>query len=74
MMVVDYASTVRRGEQVGIIAMLYNKLPREILVLVSIAASDDYVFVHTGKHGQLEFDDTHPMFSGGEHQHLIWVG
>lgn len=74
MMVVDYASSVRRGEQVGIIAMLYNKLPREILVLVTVAGSDDHVFVHAGKHGQLEFDKDHPQFSGGDHQQLIWVG
>ncbi|OXA61880.1 Complement C3 [Folsomia candida] len=73
MMVVDYASSVRRGEQVGIIAMLYNKLPREILVLVTVAGSDDHVFVHAGKHGQLEFDKDHPQFSGGDHQQLIWM-
>jgi hypothetical protein len=74
MMVVDYASTIRRGEQVGIIAMLYNKLPREILVLVTVAGSDDYVFVHAGRLGQLLFDKDHPQFSAGEHQHLVWVG
>lgn len=73
MMVVDYATSVRRGEQVGIIAMLYNKLPHEILALIQIEDSEDYVFVHAGKNGQFEFNDDFPRFSSGEHQHLIWV-
>jgi len=73
MMVVDYASSIRRGEQVGIVAMLYNKSPKEILVLLTVSDSPDYVFVHVGKHGQLEYDDDHPRFSTGEHQHLVWV-
>jgi hypothetical protein len=73
MMVLSCASNVRRGEQFGVIAMLYNKTPKEILVLLSVPHSDDYVFVHVGKHGQLEFNKDFPRFSSGEHQHLVWV-
>lgn len=72
-MTTDAPSTIRRGEHVGIIAMLFNKTPKEMLVMVSLAGSDDYEFVHVGKDGLMSFDDKNPRFSSGEHQHLVWV-
>lgn len=73
MMIVDAPPAIRRGEQLGIIALLYNKTPKDIYVVVVLKGSDDYVFVQAGRDGLFDFSNGLPQFSSGDHQHFVWV-
>ena len=73
MMIVDAPPSIRRGEQLGVITLLYNKTPKDIYVVVVLKGSDDYVFVQAGRDGDLDFSDGSPQFTSGDHQHFVWV-
>lgn len=67
------ATQCRRGEQVGLRLMLFNREPglHEMLVTVILHGSDDYRFVHVEKDGIVTSYGA--RLSGGDHHHLVWV-
>ncbi|CAG7731091.1 unnamed protein product [Allacma fusca] len=73
MLIVDAPPAVRRGEQFGVIAMLYNKTPKDIYVVVELKASDDFVFVNVGREGMMDFSDGSPPYATGDHHHFVWI-
>ena len=48
-----------------------NNLDREMMVLVVLEASDDYLFVETGPDGEVEH--YRPSLVSGEKQHMVAV-
>lgn len=59
------------GEQIGIRISIFNYLPYEIEVIVILARSEYYKFVHVESFGQVT--SYNPRTSYGQHQHLILV-
>lgn len=59
------------GEQVGIRISIFNYLPYEIEVLVILARSMDYKFVHVESFGRVQ--SYNPRTSFGQHQHLVMI-
>lgn len=59
------------GEQIGVRVTIFNNLPFEIEVVVVLARSLDYKFVHVGQYGQVS--SYNPKTSFGEHHHLVLV-
>ncbi|XP_037084851.1 CD109 antigen-like [Pollicipes pollicipes] len=59
----------RRGEQVGVRAVLTNNVAQEMLALLVLPASDQYQFVHVEPDGFVQH--FRPRLSGGAHQHLV---
>ncbi|CAB3361002.1 Hypothetical predicted protein [Cloeon dipterum] len=68
------ATQCRRGEQVGLRLMLFNREPglHEMLVTVILHGSDDYKFVHVEQDGIVSSYGA--RLSGGDHHHLVWIG
>ena len=62
---------MRRGETPGIRLMAINNLKEEAVALIVLEASDDYLFVETGKDGEVEH--YRPSLVAGERQHMIAV-
>ncbi|XP_043245415.1 CD109 antigen-like [Amphibalanus amphitrite] len=59
----------RRGEQIGVRAVLSNNVAQEQLALLVLPASDQYKFVHVEPDGYVQH--FRPRLSGGAHQHLV---
>lgn len=59
------------GEQIGIRISVFNNLHIEIEVVVVLARSDDYKFVHVGPFGRVH--SYSPQTSFGEHHHLVVI-
>jgi len=74
LMALDAPAAVRRGEQLGIIAVLFNNTPKDIFATVILHASDSYVFVKLGRNSENSIDESNINFLGGEHHHVVWVG
>ena len=51
--------------------MAVNNLKEEVMALVVLEASDDYLFVETGDDGEVEH--YRPTLVGGERQHMVAV-
>lgn len=51
--------------------MAVNNLKDEVMALIVLEASDDYLFVETGDDGEVEH--YRPTLVGGEHQHMVAV-
>lgn len=70
-MSVEMPSVCVIGEQVGIRISIFNYLPYEIEVLVILARSLDYKFVHVESFGRVQ--SYNPRTSFGQHQHLVMI-
>lgn len=68
---VEMPSLCTLGEQLGVRVSIFNNLPFEIEVVVVLARSPDYKFVHVGPLGRVS--SYGPKTSYGEHHHLILV-
>ncbi|XP_069960338.1 CD109 antigen-like [Cherax quadricarinatus] len=68
---VEGPSVCRRGEQISIRVLLYNMLSTTIQAVLLLHDSDDYMFVHVEKDGDVQH--FHPRLSRGEHQHLLFI-
>ncbi|XP_046648840.1 CD109 antigen-like [Daphnia pulicaria] len=64
-------SAVHRGETLGVRLMAINNLKEEVMTLIVLEASDDYLFVETGDDGEVEH--YRPKLVGGERHHMIAV-
>ena len=64
-------NSLRRGENVGIRLIGINFLKEEVMSLIVLEASDDYLFVETGKDGEVEH--YRPSLVGGERHHMVVV-
>ena len=62
---------MRRGETVGIRLIAINNLDHEVMALVVLEASDDYLFVETDPEGEVEHFN--PSLVRGEHHHMVVV-
>jgi hypothetical protein len=51
--------------------MAVNNLKEEVMTLIVLEASDDYLFVETGDDGEVEH--YRPKLVGGERHHMIAV-
>jgi hypothetical protein len=51
--------------------MAINNLKEEVMTLIVLEASDDYLFVETGDDGEVEH--YRPKLVGGERHHMIAV-
>ena len=67
----ELPSRCRRGEQVGVRAVLSNNVAQEQLALLVLPASEQYKFVHVEPDGYVQH--FRPRLSGGAHQHLVVV-
>lgn len=68
---VEMPSTCIIGEQIGVRISVFNYLPVEIEVIVILARSFDYKFVHVEPFGRVA--SYAPRTSFGQHQHLIMI-
>lgn len=68
---VEMPSSCLLGEQIGIRISIFNYLPYEIEVVVILARSPDYKFVHVESLGRVQ--SYNPRTSFGQHQHLIMI-
>lgn len=68
---VEMPESCMLGEQIGVRVTIFNNLPFEIEVVVVLARSLDYKFVHVGPYGQVS--SYNPKTSFGEHHHLVLV-
>ena len=68
---VEMPSTCRQGEQVGIRITLFNYATFEADVVVTLADSPDYKFVHVEEFGEVKSYEART--SRGEKQHLTWI-
>jgi len=68
---VEMPSVCRQGEQIGIRITLFNYMTQEADILVTLANSPHYKFVHVGELGQVSSYDAKTSF--GERQHLTWI-
>lgn len=59
------------GEQVGVRISIFNYLPYEIEVVVILARSFDFKFVHVESFGVVQ--SYNPRTSFGQHQHLVMI-
>ena len=64
-------SAIRRGETLGVRLMAVNNLKEEVMALIVLEASDDYLFVETDDDGEVEH--YRPNLVGGERQHMVAV-
>ncbi len=64
-------SAIRRGETLGVRLMAVNNLKEEVMALIVLEASDDYLFVETDDDGEVEH--YRPTLVGGERQHMVAV-
>ncbi|XP_066991727.2 CD109 antigen isoform X2 [Anabrus simplex] len=71
MMHMEGPSSCRRGEQVGLRLLLINNEPYEMLVVLMLHASPDYMFVHVEENGVVSTYNA--RLSGGEHHHIIYL-
>jgi CD109 antigen len=51
---VESPSAIRRGETLGVRLMAVNNLKEEVMALIVLEASDDYLFVETDDDGEVE--------------------
>lgn len=70
-MTVEMPTHIRLGEQIGIRITVFNYRLYETEVLVTLANSPDYKFVHVDPFGLVS--SYRPKTSFGEHQHLVFV-
>lgn len=68
---VEMPSTCRQGEQVGIRVTLFNYATFKADVIVTLADSPDYKFVHVEEFGEVKSYEART--SHGEKQHLTWI-
>ncbi|CAG2105524.1 unnamed protein product [Medioppia subpectinata] len=68
---VEMPSVCVIGEQIGVRISIFNYLPYEIEVIVVLARSYDYKFVHVESFGRVQ--SYNPRTSYGQHQHLILI-
>lgn len=68
---VEMPSLCTLGEQIGLRISVFNNLQFEIEVIVVLARSPDYKFVHVGPFGRVS--SYGPQTSHGEHHHLIVI-
>ena len=68
---VEMPSNCRQGEQVGIRITLFNYATIEADVVVTLADSPDYKFVHVEEFGEVKSYEART--SRGEKQHLTWI-
>lgn len=59
------------GEQIGIRISIFNYLPYEIEVVVILAKSSEFKFVHVESFGMVQ--SYNPRTSFGQHQHLVMI-
>ncbi|KAJ6219290.1 hypothetical protein RDWZM_005102 [Blomia tropicalis] len=59
------------GEQIGVRVSIFNYLPYEIEVIVILARSFSYKFVHVEPFGVVQ--SYNPRTSYGQHQHLVMI-
>nr|BAR45628.1 macroglobulin complement-related 2 [Niponia nodulosa] len=70
-MTLEMPSKCMQGEQLGLRVSLFNFMDNNLQVMVILANSKDYKFVHVGQEGIVYSYSA--STSGGEHQHLIWL-
>ncbi|OQR76238.1 C3 and PZP alpha-2-macroglobulin domain-containing protein 8-like [Tropilaelaps mercedesae] len=70
-MTVEMPTRIRLGEQIGVRVTVFNYRLYETEVLVTLANSPDYKFVHVDPFGLVS--SYRPKTSFGEHQHLVFV-
>nr|CAH0103527.1 unnamed protein product [Daphnia galeata] len=63
-------SAIRRGETLGVRLMAVNNLKEEVMALIVLEASDDYLFVETDDDGEVEHYRPNLV---GERQHMVAV-
>lgn len=68
---IEMPTTCNLGEQIGVRALVTSFVSEEIEVMITLADSIDYKFVHVGENGEVA--SYNPETSFGEHQHLIAV-
>ena len=68
---VEMPTHCRQGEQVGIRITLFNYMTQEADILVTLADSPDYKFVHVEEFGEVKSYEART--SRGEKQHLTWI-
>ncbi|ODM98885.1 hypothetical protein Ocin01_07797 [Orchesella cincta] len=68
---VEMPEVCRQGEQVGIRVTVFNYMMKDIEVMVVLADSPNYKFIHVESYGIVQ--SYKPRTSVGEHQHLIWM-
>ncbi|KAI1297215.1 Antigen -like protein [Halotydeus destructor] len=68
---VELPSKCTLGEQIGVRVSIFNNLEFEIEVIVVLANSPDYKFVHVEELGRVSAYS--PRTSYGEHQHLVVI-
>lgn len=68
---VEMPEVCRQGEQVGIRVTVFNYMMKDIEVMVVLANSPKYRFIHVESYGIVQ--SYGPRTSMGEHQHLIWI-
>ncbi|KPM04684.1 LDL, Prenyltransferase and alpha-2-macroglobulin domain-containing protein [Sarcoptes scabiei] len=68
---VEMPTSCLLGEQIGIRISIFNYLPYEIEVVVILARSPHYKFVHVESFGRVQ--SYNPRTSFGQHQHLIMI-
>jgi hypothetical protein len=68
---VEMPTNCRQGEQVGIRITLFNYATIEADVVVTLADSPDYKFVHVEEFGEVKSYEART--SRGEKQHLTWI-
>lgn len=68
---VEMPEVCRQGEQVGIRVTVFNYMLKDIEVMVVLANSPKYKFIHVESYGIVK--SYNPRTSMGEHQHLIWI-
>jgi hypothetical protein len=61
----------RHGEQIGIRVTVFNYMSKDIEMMVILADSRDYRFIHVEDKGLVQ--QYNPRTSFGEHQHLVWI-
>lgn len=68
---VEMPAVCRQGEQVGIRVTVFNYMMKDIEVMVVLANSPNYKFIHVESYGIVH--SYAPRTSMGEHQHLVWI-
>lgn len=68
---VEMPLTCRQGEQVGIRVSVFNYMIKDIEVMLVLANSPKYKFIHVEPYGVVA--SYNPRTSSGEHQHLVWI-
>jgi CD109 antigen len=68
---VEMPEACRQGEQIGIRVTVFNYMMKDIEVMVVLANSPYYKFIHVESYGFVQ--SYNPRTSSGEHQHLVWI-